>query len=308
VLAPSSHNSQPWKFTVGDGSILVTPNEHRALSVSDSNQRQLFISLGCAIENIIVAADYYNLRSDLVHSSEGGTLITFVEEMRREKDEQHLIFSILRRHTNRNPYISSEEINPDFLNRLHRLSTADIQVNFIGKGKRHAEIADVVIQAGITAMENKGFRQELSRYIKTNFTYSSVGMPAFGMGIPTVVSLAAPSMVRHINMNKLARKKDEALLKMYTPIFCIVSTRGDNIQSWLDSGRIFERITLEAEKQNIKTAPMAAAIQIGEFYRELQSILSSTFRPQVFARMGYTSIVTPHSPRLSMREVTLRSA
>jgi len=42
VLAPSSHNSQPWKFAVGEKEIVIQPDFNRALPVSDANHRQLF--------------------------------------------------------------------------------------------------------------------------------------------------------------------------------------------------------------------------------------------------------------------------
>ena len=55
---------------------------------------------------------------------------------------------------------------------------------------------------------------------------------------------------------------------------------------------------LEAEQRTIKTAPMAAAIQIGKFYQDMQRILNMSYRPQFFFRMGYTDKATMHSPRL----------
>src|SRR3989344_6416885 len=63
VLAPSSHNSQPWKFRIAENGIFILPDFSRALPHSDNNHRQLFISLGCALENLLVAADYYVFNS-----------------------------------------------------------------------------------------------------------------------------------------------------------------------------------------------------------------------------------------------------
>lgn len=152
-------------------------------------------------------------------------------------------------------------------------------------------------------MSDKGFRQELSHYVKSNITHAPLGMPGFTIGIPPPVSLIAPLMVKFINMAKLSRKKDEALLKKQTPIFGVISTKGDAEKDWLRAGQIYERIALEAERRGIKTAPLAAAIQIGESYRDLQRILGTSLRPQVFFRMGYADKATRHSPRLSAMEV-----
>lgn len=49
--APSGHNTQPWKFHITDSTITVLPNLDVALPVVDRNNRELFISLGCAVEN-----------------------------------------------------------------------------------------------------------------------------------------------------------------------------------------------------------------------------------------------------------------
>ena len=61
VLAPSSHNSQPWRFRIEGGSISIFAEASRRLKDSDKNDRQLFISLGCAVTNILIAADYYGM-------------------------------------------------------------------------------------------------------------------------------------------------------------------------------------------------------------------------------------------------------
>ena len=54
--APSGHNTQPWKFHITDSTITVLPNLDVALPVVDKNNRELFISLGCATENLCIAA------------------------------------------------------------------------------------------------------------------------------------------------------------------------------------------------------------------------------------------------------------
>ena len=55
--APSGHNTQPWKFNITDSTITVLPNLDVALPVVDRNNRELFISLGCATENLCIAAE-----------------------------------------------------------------------------------------------------------------------------------------------------------------------------------------------------------------------------------------------------------
>src|SRR3989344_126196 len=65
VLAPSSHNSQPWSFLIEKNVIHIFKETSRRLSVGDTNDRLLYISIGCAIENILIAADYFGYNTDV---------------------------------------------------------------------------------------------------------------------------------------------------------------------------------------------------------------------------------------------------
>src|SRR3989344_4168089 len=61
LLAPSSHNTQPWKFSIKQNRINIFLDEQRRLLYSDRANREAFISLGCALENIIIATNHFNL-------------------------------------------------------------------------------------------------------------------------------------------------------------------------------------------------------------------------------------------------------
>ena len=66
ILAPSGHNSQPWQFQVSNNEIIITPDYTKRLDVVDGNDRELFISLGCATENLMTAARHYGYDSKYV--------------------------------------------------------------------------------------------------------------------------------------------------------------------------------------------------------------------------------------------------
>ena len=57
--APSGHNTQPWHFTAKGNEIVISPNYSRELPAVDSNRRELFISLGCAAENLCLQASVW---------------------------------------------------------------------------------------------------------------------------------------------------------------------------------------------------------------------------------------------------------
>ena len=56
TLAASSHNTQPWKFKLGKRSIGIFPDLTRRCPVVDPDDHHLFVSLGCATENLVCGA------------------------------------------------------------------------------------------------------------------------------------------------------------------------------------------------------------------------------------------------------------
>ena len=81
-LAASSHNTQPWKFKIDDRSISILPDFTRRCPVVDPDDHHLFVSLGCAAENLLVAAEAGDLRGQLVfdESRDGGTVRIALEK------------------------------------------------------------------------------------------------------------------------------------------------------------------------------------------------------------------------------------
>jgi len=71
ILAPSSHNSQPWKFRIQDSEINIFTDKDRWLKVADADQRELYISVGCALENLLIAAEHFGYAHQEEYFPEG---------------------------------------------------------------------------------------------------------------------------------------------------------------------------------------------------------------------------------------------
>lgn len=69
TLAPSSHNTQCWRFTISVRSIGVTPDLSRRLLMVDPDDHHLFVSLGCTAQNLIEAAGAAGFRAEVDHAS-----------------------------------------------------------------------------------------------------------------------------------------------------------------------------------------------------------------------------------------------
>ncbi|MBI4539562.1 MAG: hypothetical protein HY704_08670 [Gemmatimonadetes bacterium] len=65
VLAPSSHNSQPWLFHLKDDAVALYADRSRALPVADPDDRELIMSCGAALANLWVAIRHFGYWADV---------------------------------------------------------------------------------------------------------------------------------------------------------------------------------------------------------------------------------------------------
>ena len=64
IMAPSGNNTQPWLFKISNDAIKIMPDMSRRLPVADRDDRELFISLGAALENILIAAPQFGFNAE----------------------------------------------------------------------------------------------------------------------------------------------------------------------------------------------------------------------------------------------------
>ncbi len=103
TLAPSSHNTQCWKFHVEADSISVLPDFSRRCPAVDPDDHHLFVSIGCAAENLVHAASANGLHAESVFdSSSGGKLHVSLEST--QAVASHLFDAIPERQSTRGEY------------------------------------------------------------------------------------------------------------------------------------------------------------------------------------------------------------
>lgn len=310
VLAPSGHNSQPWIFKVSKKDIEIHINTSRSLEKSDPKKRQLLIGIGCSLENLIVAADYFGFKFHINYFPEKSNKnfvvqIKFDSLIQKKEDPCHLIFSINKRATNRNPY-ENKPIPQEVVDLLKKISSQDQEIQIINDIKKREEIADIVLKAEMEIMDRGYFRKELSEYVKSNYTNSKVGMPGFTQGIPGPLSFLANKLIKKINFSKKNYKKTNNLLKNQTPAFLVILSHSDTDIDKIKSGQILERIWLILEKNNFNLSPLAAPTQIDIYCQEIQRLINTNHKPQIVTRIGFSFKEVRHTPRLSAKEVIIK--
>lgn len=107
IKAPSGHNTQPWKFKTDEDSITIYPDYNRSLPIVDADNHALFISLGCALENLVIAAQHFGFKTNITYYTEQAgseSIVVQLTPSSAEKENGVLFNSIDIRQATRNKY------------------------------------------------------------------------------------------------------------------------------------------------------------------------------------------------------------
>ncbi len=244
--APSGHNTQPWLFKVVDDVIEIHPDFTKALLVVDPNNRELFISLGCATENLCITAKHLGYETS-VSVIENPTVIRIHLKPSKELKDTSLFEQINVRQTNRRVYngrlISDKEIKE-----LKSLVFSDnIAVHFYKKGSYSFDTISEFIYRGNTAqMKNEKFKTELKDWIRYNgrdTRESRNGLSYAVFGAPNLPRFIAKPIVSQSINEKSQNKEDKKKIKSSSH-FVLFTTKNNSIEEWIELGRVLEQFLL----------------------------------------------------------------
>lgn len=307
ILAPSSHNMQPWLFKIKDHRIDVFADYKRGLPYSDRLNRELFKSIGCSISNLVIAASHFGFVPNISYFPEDdidGPVASIV----LKNGKNHLLLDslfpiITERTTNRAAYENRQIEESVISYSKHLIDDKRISVTFVTKASGIKQIATIAKHASEFAFKDTVFKDELSSWVRSNNTKKTDGMPLSGFGVPDLLSLKADIFIRR--MPHFIQAKIDYENFMHSPAVMILSSQNDDHVSWMIAGKIYETISLYLYSQNIATAPNAGVIEHDDSCRELKRLLNLSSYPVFLARLGYMKEKVPHTPRRSVEEVLL---
>jgi nitroreductase len=307
VLAPSAHNTQPWRFRLGGNRITLFPDFSRALAVSDPTHRELYLSLGCALANLRIAAEHFefNVAVEEFPGGEGRPVarLSFVSGGTTSPGNDALFAAILTRHTNRAP-CEPRPVPVDLLQRLRgQVSDPDVRLDLVTQPERIRTLADLTAHATLETPGRADFRSELSQWVRNNYTKRPDGIPGFAVGVPDPPSLLAPVMVRLPAIAKTEAKKARALIAG-SPLLAVISASEDGPRGWVKAGSTLERIWLTAVANGLRAAPYAGPFEAEKLHADVERLLGiSGLRAQTLLRIGYGPEDPHPTPRRSVEEI-----
>ncbi|HEY9030304.1 MAG TPA: nitroreductase family protein [Kangiella sp.] len=300
VLAPSSHNTQPWQFEVSDGIIYLFADRSRSLPVNDPNDRELTISCGCALMNLRVAAAHHGIGLDIALFPDADNL-DLLATIRVDTAElastnlSHLFSSIKTRRTYRK-HFSSNKLPPSILETLSATaSDENCWLDIIESSDTRQQISQLVFDGDIIQWANSDWRRELAAWMHSLHQGD-------GLTVPALIAPVAKIVVRTLNMGNSVGAKDKQL-SIDSPMLAILGSEGDKMDNWLTTGQALQKVLLMAQSFGLQASYLNQPIQVSSLRPQLQELLQQTGFPQILLRLGFPEAEVKAAPRRALKEV-----
>ena len=297
ILAPSSHNSQPWKFNVSSDEIKIFSDKTRWLTVADADQREFYLGFGCALENLLVAADHFGYRQEVQYFPDPNKteLVATVRLVPGGQSEDPKLFqAILARQTNAMLY-ENRTVAENALQLLESSgSEKGFETNLASDAKTKNKFRDLVVRADKIQFGNVEYKSELGYWL---------GQGAQG---PTgIQAKLAQFAVLFLDTGNDQIRKDGDLSNS-TSILGFISSSENDKASQVKAGQLFERFWLTATALNISVQPMSQVLEVTETKAELMGLIpqKGIHIQQAFS-LGYASPEMDRLPRRSVNEVLI---
>lgn len=308
ILAPSSHNTQPWLFSIQGHQVDLIADLNRVLPICDPTNRELIMSCGAALHHLRVAARYHGYTSEIEYFPEPDYQALLARFSLGAQVETHpetvlMFHSIEKRRTNRFPFAPDPVPQPllDVLTQLAEREGAWLQIFEDEESK--FQIADLVAEADRAQWADKQFRRELANWLTPNKTGRRDGIPGYSQGLGDLSSEAEAFMVRTFDLGKgqAARHREIAL---HSPVLAVLGTANDDKAGWLAAGQALSAVLLRAQVEDVSASFLSQAIEVPSTRAALESLTACKGAPHLVLRLGFGREVRP-TPRRSLREFVL---
>lgn len=287
TLAPSSHNTQCWKFEIADQAITIFPDLSRRCPAVDPDDHHLYISLGCACENLASAALAHGLQADARYDAARDAIRVSLEPTRPQISP--LFAAIPSRQCTRNDYDGSS-LSTAELGLLERAGSApEVQILLITERPSLGQMLEQIIAANIAQMADAAFIKELKSWIRFNGAQAARtrdGLFTLTTGNPTM-----PTWVGDIGFEWFFKPKPEndkiaRQIRSSAGLAVFVGQAADK-SHWVEVGRSYERFALQATALGIRNAMLNQPVEVQSLRPQFAASLGlGAQRPDLVVRFG----------------------
>jgi hypothetical protein len=287
TLAPSSHNTQCWKYKLAADAITILPDFTRRTTVVDPDDHHLFVSLGCALENMAQASLAFGLKAQAQFDAVTGVLSVALEPTKALASS--LYQAIPQRQCTRGLY-DSNTLTTAELKSLELAGSGDgVSLMLLTEKPDIEKILDLVLQGNVTQLNDAAFIKELKQWIRFGeheAVESGDGLYSITTGNPSIPRWLGSPLFEILVTDKGENDKVAEQTRSSSGIAVFVSAVDDKAH-WIEAGRCYERFALQATSMGIRNAMLNQAVEVPLMRRELSDFLGlKGGRPDMVVRFG----------------------
>ena len=288
TLAPSSHNTQCWKFRLDGDRITIEPDFARRLPAVDPDDHHLFVSLGCATENLVQAARVHGWRSTVGFDSTGDGRVRIALEAARPQPST-LFDAIPNRQCTRATYDGKPLSVPD-LRLLEEAGRGNgVRVMLFTARPQIERVLAYVVDGDTVQLNDPAFVNELRHWIRfseARAVANGDGLFSRASGNPAVPSWLGNAIFPLVFTPKSEGDKYAKFIRSSAGIAVFVSDASDR-EHWVNVGRCYERFALQATAIGVRTAMINQPVEV----RDIRPHFAATLglgggHPDLVVRFG----------------------
>lgn len=307
ILAASSHNTQPWKFRLAQGHITILPDLGRRCSAVDPDDHHLYASLGCAAENLLLAAEAFGFKGYCTCDVASPGIRIDLETAAATRSV--LFDAIPHRQCTRAEYDGSP-LSPEQVRIFEATARGNgVSTLLILDAARKERIAEYVAAGNSIQFADRAWANELRSWVRfssQDAMRSSDGLYGPVMGSPDVPRWLGKLAMRLAFSAGKQNRKDIAHIRSSSAI-AVIFSEADNMTHWIEAGRCYERLALQATAMGLRTALINQPIEVSTLRPQFATFLGlGNRRVDLIVRIGRGPDM-PRSLRRPVGDVVIRA-
>jgi hypothetical protein len=299
-LAPSMHNTQPWRFEITGQVVDVLLDEDRTLPAEDRSGRLVRIGLGAAAFNLRVAAAMLGYETTLAIDPDperpdiAVRIFLGVRHRMTISPLGGLYGEIRRRHTYRGP-LMAVPVPPAVLEQLSSSARAEgADLRWLDQPAKD-RLRHILHAADVLELHDEDRLTERGRWVGGD--RATDGVPADALGPMPV----RPAVIRDLSAGFDAGSRGEAVFET-DPRIAVLTTAVDDSVAWTRAGMALQHTLLTATSYDVAVSFLNQALEHVPQRAQVQDIVGRSVRPQLILRAGYPAQAGADTPRISWHE------
>lgn len=304
TLAANGHNTQPWRFGIGEESIRILPDFARRTPVVDPDDHHLFASLGCAAENLALTGAARGRPGEINFDGANGDSVVFA--FGRGRAALSVLFdAIPRRQSTRAEFDGRQVGAADLQTLFTAAAVPGIDLVLITDRPQVERVRDLVVAGNSAQIADAAFIKELKTWLRFSPRQAALagdGLFSASSGNPALPAWLGPLLFDWVFRADAENDKYARQLRTSAGVAVFVSQRDDR-DHWVRAGRACQRFALQATALGLKHAFLNQPVEVAGLRPELAALVGMPGRrPDIVIRFGYGPTL-PFSPRRPVEAV-----